>query len=387
MAFFSPGLLSAQDISHPIQIPAKFHHGLIIVEPVSMDGDTLRFFTDTADATLMYRSAVDRHSLVTTSAIVQDRQKPAAFLPPFDSTRFIPPPLISDGLIPVRDDNRKPPHHRFILGSGHATGPGDGLLGATWFADRAWSINYRDETFFSIPISSLMDKGYFLPDEDAADSESPEATDSDGPGAFDSDSPEAANNDDPIDANNDSPDDANAERPGTPNNNIAKSAKHRLPENVVPLYFHTEGNRRVYHYPGLHVTIAGDTFAMVLKTGSNIILSDAARNSLGHSGDVFPAGLISESIANRWMESHPDWPVYDAADRHYGSAVIEVPEVSIGPHTAGPVRFAIRRDDAFTEWFSQFTGLPVVGAIGPDAFQNAHITINYPGSVLIFHDH
>ncbi len=350
-----PARSYTQDIEHPIRMPAGFHHGLIFVEPVSQEGDTLRFFTDTADATLLYRHTVDRLGLTTTSAIIQDQQQLAAFLPLLDSTRFIPPPLLSDGLIPVRPDDRMPPHHRAILSDEKSIQPGDGILGSTWFASRAWSINFRDETFYVKPVSTYR----------PASTDNPTSADN-------STSPERS---------------ASSEKAASSvkaSESVDNKSSHS--DSAVPLSFYEEGERRLYHFPRLEVIIAGDTLSMVLKTGSNIILDESAQNVLNHPDPLFPAGLISDSVASNWVDAHPDWPVYENADSNYGSDLIEVPEVQIGPHTAGPVRFAIRRDEAFIDWFSQFTDKPVVGALGADTFRGAHITLNYPWSVLIFHD-
>ncbi len=351
-----PARSYTQDIEHPIRMPAGFHHGLIFVEPVSQEGDTLRFFTDTADATLLYRHTVDRLGLTTTSTIIQDQQQLAAFLPLLDSTRFIPPPLLSDGLIPVRPDDRMPPHHRVILGDENGIQqPGDGILGSTWFASRAWSINFRDETFYVKPTSNYR----------PASSENPTSTEN---------SASAENT-------------ASSEKAtSSVQGSLGVDDKSNHSDSAVSLSFYEEGDRRLYHFPRLEVIIAGDTLSMVLKTGSNVILDESAQASLNHPDPLFPAGLISESVAANWVDIHPDWPVYENADSNYGSDLIEVPEVQIGPHTAGPVRFAIRRDEAFIDWFSQFTDKPVVGALGADAFRGAHITLNYPWSVLIFHD-
>ena len=310
-----------QDIEHPVRMPAEFHDVLIYVIPHSEDGDTLRFFTDSADGTIMYEGSVDRLGLTTTSAIIQDRQQLAAFLPPMDSSFFIPPPLISDGLIPVRPDDRKPPHHRIILGDGDRApfkGPGDGILGSTWFAGRAWTIDFREEAFYVVP------------------------TDSDDP-------------------------------------------KEKF-QNTVPLTFYEEGDERRFHFGRLEVVVAGDTLSMVLKTGNHIILGEQEQAALAFDGTLFPAGLISESVAERWLDVHPEWKVYEQADQTYGSDLIEVPEVRIGRHSSGPVHFAVRRDEAFEDWFSQFTDEPVTGALGADAFRGARITVNYPWSVLIFHE-
>ncbi len=312
-----------QDVEHPMRMPAVFHDVLIFVEPVSEDGDTLRFFTDSADGTIIYKGTVDRISLTTTSAIIQDQQQLAAFLPPMDSSDFIPPPMVSDGLVPVRADDRMPPHHRAILhdtAPGQRSGrPGDGILGSTWFAGRAWTVDFREQTLYAVPVDMT-----------------PSATGDDG--------------------------------------------------EVVSISFFEEGDRRRYHFARVPVVVSGDSVSMVLKTGSHIQLTDAAREELDFDGALFPAGLISESVADEWLREHPEWRVYEAADRNYGSDVIEVPEVQVGAHRSGPVHFAVRRDEAFTDWFSQFTDKPVAGALGADAFRGTRITVNYPRSVLIFHE-
>jgi len=321
LIFTAASVTAAQDIEHPVRMPAEFHDVLIYVVPLTEDGDTLRFFTDSADGTIMYQGSVDRLGLTTTSAIIQDQQQLAAFLPPMDSSYFVPPPLISDGLIPVRPDDRKPPHHRIILGDGALapfSEPGDGILGSTWFAGRAWTIDFREEAFYVVPT----DPDY-------------------------------------VEEN---------------------------PSHTVPLAFYEEGDQRRYHFARLPVVIAGDTLSMVLKTGSHVILEDQAQSELDFDGTLFPAGLISESVADRWLDEHPEWNVYEQADQNYGSDLIEVPEIQVGPHAAGPVHFAIRRDEAFEDWFSQFTDEPVTGALGADAFRDARITVNYVRSVLIFHE-
>jgi hypothetical protein len=315
--------VAAQDIEHPIRMPAIFHDVLIFVEPVSEDGDTLRFFTDSADGTIMYEGTVDRIGLTTTSAIIQDQQQLAAFLPPMDSAGFIPPPLISDGLVPVRADDRMPPHHKAILHDtappGRSGYPGDGILGSTWFAGRAWTIDFREHTFYAVPVDTA-----------------PAATGDNG--------------------------------------------------EAVSITFVEEGDQRRYHFARVPVVVAGDSISMVLKTGSHIQLTDASREELDFNDPLFPAGLISKSVADEWLREHPEWRVFEGADRNYGSDLVEVPEVQVGPHRSGPVHFAVRRDEAFTEWFSQFTDEPVDGALGADAFRGTRITVNYPRSVLIFHE-
>ncbi len=313
-----PDAVRSQGIEHPIRLPAFFQEELVYLQPVTDEGDTLRFFTDTADATLIYREIAEEHGLITTDALIQDEMQNAAFLPRFDTTRFIPPPLISDGLIPVRENEQMPPHHEFILRQG------DGILGSTWFAGRTWSINFRDETFYVRPTGE-----YNRSLENIADEED---------------------------------------------------------NTVIPLHFYEEEGTRFYHFARLLVTIGGESLSMVLKTGSNIILNENVQDVMGRDAALIPAGLIAENVFEQWREDHPDWPVYEEADANYGSAMIEVPEVQIGNHTAGPVHFAVRQPDDLQGWFSQFTDEPVVGALGADALRGTHITLDYPNALLIFHD-
>lgn len=314
---------TGRDIDHPVRIPAVFLDVLIFVEPVSEHGDTLRFFTDSADGSIIYERSVDRIGLTTTSALIGDQQRTAALLPPMDSTRFVPPPLISDGFLPVRADNRMPPHHKTILHDAvpenRSGRPGDGILGSTWFAGRAWTIDFRKQIFYAVPVESVQ---------------------------------------------------------------IATDDRDR----AIPIAFSGEGDQRRHHFARVPVVVAGDSIAMVLKTGSHIELTDDVRQALQSDRPLFPAGLISESVAHKWLKKHPEWRIFESADRHYGGSLIEVPEVQIGPLRSGPVHFALRRDEAFTEWFSQFTDEPVAGALGADVFRGTRITLNYPRSVLIFHD-
>ncbi len=299
----------AHDTDPSNRLPALFTHGLIFLEPVSQDGDTLRFFTDTADGTMMYQDDAERLGLITTSAIIDDQQQKAVFLPVFETAQSIPAPLLGDGLIPLLSDDRKPPHHRAILEQE------DGILGSTWFAMRTWSVNYRDET-----MALLLEEN--VPDVDS--------------------------------------------------------------ESIVPLSFRKERGEIVHYFAGIETVIAGDTLSMVLKSGSHIILSEEVRLELDHPDPLFPVGLISGSVFEKWKQAHPDWPVYEGADIHHESPVIEVPEVTIGPHTSETVRFAVRPEETFRERFSQFTAEPVVGALGPDAFRNSHIILDYVNKMLIF---
>ncbi|MDG5768079.1 hypothetical protein QA596_11460 [Balneolales bacterium ANBcel1] len=316
-----PAPVCADELDHPVKLPAHFQNGLIFLKPVTEEGDTLRFFIDSADGSIIYEGAVNRLGLTAINAVIMGREQQAAFLPPFDEDNFIPSPSLSDGLLPVRADDRKPPHHEAILENA------DGILGSTWFAQRTWSIDYRRERIYLIPT-----------DQDTV-----------------------------SDALN-----------GRPENFEAGTA--------IPISFRDENGSGRYHFANLPVIVAGDTLSMVLKTGSTIVIDEEVRAELDHPVSFFPAGLITDSVFNRWRQEHPDWRIIENADLHYGSDLIEVPTVRIGSHEAGPVYFAVRRDEAFDDWFSQFTADSVVGALGPDAFRGARITISYPNELILIHE-
>ncbi|MDI6400820.1 hypothetical protein QLX67_02345 [Balneolaceae bacterium ANBcel3] len=298
--------------SEALTMPAVFSEGRIFLEAVTTDHDTLRFFTDSAESTLIYQASVESLGLVTSSIHINGQVQQVAFLPTSLDDTSLPPPLISDGLIPVRPDHRKPPHHEDILGEA------DGILGVTWFADRIWTIDYvREELILNPSYPEISER------------------------------------------NNDS---------------------------TTPLHFRKEGDERAYHFARLDAIVAKDTLSLILKTGGSIVLSDPALTQLNAPKKHIPAGLISESMYQKWVSENPDWIIYEEADRYYGSDIIEVPSVRFGSYLATNVRFAVRRDEVFEDWFSAFTDKPVSGALGPDAFQHTRITIDYPNSLLIIHE-
>lgn len=340
--------LFALESTVSVKLPAIFHHGLIYLAPVSDDGEDFLFFTDTGDGTLMYESSAKRHRIDLTSAPEHYPFHSAARLPSFRPEAFIPSPSVTNGWIPVRPEEQKPPHHEILLNKG------DGILGHTWFADRIWSIHYpKEKMTLHLPKADALLPG--KPGKMTHHAKSGEQDDT---------KKETAGREE-ITPHWDTPDGHSGI--------------------TIPLGFRKTKKGERISLPTIEVVIAGDTLSMVFKSGSHIILNEAHQKELGHPGALLPAGLISESIYQRWRNKHPEWPIYEKADTFYGSDLIETPGIQIGVYASGPVRFAVRRDDAFTDWLSRFTDKPVQGVLGPDAFREAHITLHYPRSVLIIH--
>lgn len=320
-----PAYAANEDDIKKVRIPTRFHHGLIFAEPVTLLSDTLRFFLDTADGTLLYESAADRLDLKRYPFRSPNMSGETVRLPAFKPGSRIPVPKSFDGRIPVRPDHLKPPHHQILLN------PGDGVLGSNWFAGCRWVLDYLNEEIYAyLPAQSSVNR-------------------------------------------------QDEERFGK---KLKQEAAPSVEGHTIPIFFRDESGEEKFHLARLQVVIQSDTLCLVLKTGSHVQLPDAVRTELQHPDYLFPAGMISESIFQRWRSEYPDWKVYPAADTHYGSDMIQVPEVQIGNYVTGPVHFSMRREETFKEWLSRFTDERVVGALGPDAFRQTRITLDYLDQTL-----
>jgi len=113
-------------------IPSEFVANRIFVTPRTADGKTLRLYTDSGGGRFITKSAVDRLGLDTEVVDTNEGEIAFVLLPELDDSAWIP------GLgapLPVLD-------------TADAT-YGDGMLGAPWFADGAWTIDYPNERFIA----------------------------------------------------------------------------------------------------------------------------------------------------------------------------------------------------------------------------------------------
>lgn len=128
---------------------------------------------------------------------------------------------------------------------------------------------------------------------------------------------------------------------------------------TVELGFMTDSSGQVLtHFPRLDIVVDGDTIPTLPDTGAKLSLSDDAANIMGQEGEVGGSFIIS-TLFDRWRLHHPDWRVIEGGDAHLEMDLIEVPEVTIANHTVGPVWFARRPDQNFTEYMSQWMDHPV----------------------------
>jgi hypothetical protein len=141
------------------------------------------------------------------------------------------------------------------------------------------------------------------------------------------------------------------------------------------------------YWPRILVEIDGEPIPLLLDTGATATLAAGAAAAFGLPvATEVATSFITATRFNRWRDRHPDWPVAIDGDRIGRSVLpmIRVPEVVIAGHRVGPVWFAMRPDQNFTEYMSSMTDAPVEGAIGGSAFRHFRMVLDYPGRVAYF---
>lgn len=156
----------------------------------------------------------------------------------------------------------------------------------------------------------------------------------------------------------------------------------------VPLGFqvNSEG-KRTMNFPRISVTIDGEEIDMLFDTGATITISEEASNKLAYAkGTKIGGSFIIKSLFDKWHKSNPDWPVIENGDVIKGHAypMIQVPSVTIGKLSAGPVWFAVRNDLSFTRWMSGMMDKPIEGAIGGSGLKYFNVVLDYPKAKAYF---
>lgn len=127
----SPALAQSPDA--PVEMPAEMVADRFFVEPVTADGDTLRFYTDTGGGLFVYADIVEREGLAVDTLASGGDTLRVARLGDLDEEAWIPSPTSGWGPgLPIleRDPDRP------------SMGGEDGMLGQAWFADRVWTLDY-----------------------------------------------------------------------------------------------------------------------------------------------------------------------------------------------------------------------------------------------------
>ena len=124
------------------------------------------------------------------------------------------------------------------------------------------------------------------------------------------------------------------------------------------------------------VVLNGEKIPMALDTAATVVLDAAAAARMHDSwGSVRATSFLRSDVMTKWHSAHPQWPYVNGGA---GLALLLVPRLAVGSFFAKNVWFSTRpKDDVFE-------GETVVGKIGPTAFRDAVVTLDYPGSTVYF---
>lgn len=152
---------------------------------------------------------------------------------------------------------------------------------------------------------------------------------------------------------------------------------------VLPLGFKKNQHQsKIFGHPSLTIEVDGEAIDVLFDTGATMVLSSAGKQSLGTDQATLGGSFIAVSIYNKWRAEHPDWPHYPGAD--LAGSVIEVPRVRVGGHEVGPVRFASRPDENWSQGMIASMDRVVRGAIGGTLLKHFKITADYNTELIRF---
>lgn len=122
---------TAQTSGKPLALPVKYDEHRFYVQPVTKDGVTLNFFTDTGGGLFLFSDVVERLKLS-----VQKSETKAApdmvMLPDFKPDNAVPAPLDNGGQLYITPAASRNPMSQ----------DWSGMLGQQWFAGRTWTFDY-----------------------------------------------------------------------------------------------------------------------------------------------------------------------------------------------------------------------------------------------------
>jgi hypothetical protein len=120
----------------------------------------------------------------------------------------------------------------------------------------------------------------------------------------------------------------------------------------VKLFFRSNASGgRSNNFARIPIQVDGETIDFVLDTGATNFLPDDVLKQLGDGrGAERATSFLVQSIYEKWHAKHPEWRVLENIKTMTGTALIEVPDVTIGGFKVGPVWFQCNRTPAFNRW-------------------------------------
>jgi hypothetical protein len=124
------------------------------------------------------------------------------------------------------------------------------------------------------------------------------------------------------------------------------------------------GNK-IFGHPSMRIAVDGEVIDVLFDTGASILLSKNTQAALQSTSKSIGGSFIEKGEAT-------------------GADMIQVPQVTIGTTTAGPVWFAKRPDEAWSKGMIGSMDKVVKGAAGGSLFQYYVITIDYNNELVRF---
>lgn len=155
----------------------------------------------------------------------------------------------------------------------------------------------------------------------------------------------------------------------------------RDPACWIPIGFQTDSSgRRSNIFPRIAATIDGETIQFLLDSGARTEIRESVHQFIEPSTSRFrAASFIGEKRFREWRVRHPEWSFVQGAEVGAdNSDMILVPSVKVGGQEVGPVWFTVRPTRSFPDFMSQYTDLPVEGALGGSAWQRVTLIVDYP---------
>ena len=176
--------------------------------------------------------------------------------------------------------------------------------------------------------------------------------------------------------------------------NQTLSVMHQLPTpaqeecHVVGLGFQTnEQEIRTMHFARMPIEVDGQEIDVLLDTGAKATLTESGAAHLDKArGSAIGTSFIVRSVFDQWVEKHPEWTVLVDADSIRGHLypMIEVPQLTVGGHTVGPVWFVVRPDNAFLNYMSAMMDQSIQGALGGSGLRYFRLVVDYPSATAYF---
>jgi hypothetical protein len=131
--------------------------------------------------------------------------------------------------------------------------------------------------------------------------------------------------------------------------------------------------------------IDGETIDFLFDTGATNILSEEVLKQIGDDRPANRAtSFLTRSMFEKWRGKHPEWRALDNIKTLSGKAMIEVPRVTIGGFTVGPVWFTVQSDFAFHSYMAQWMDKQTEGALGGSVLHYLRVTVDWPNAIAVF---